>query len=276
MQGAYDATRAVAFQKALAAPIQGPIYSIPAPARFPYHTRPGMPSHIHSTHHLPAAALYHTQPATGQQREMHPHNHSTLPGAAPPPPIAIHTPIHPRAQPPVAPRMKSIPLPPQVSGVTSVALHPALAHSGTALVVDLALGAPSNAALQWQWEQLSSTAATHPPLPSLSIISPRLPWGITAHASGSILRSGVSVADVLSAIWEALGREVDREGFRGWEMMQMGRDSRGSGRRMMDRTRTTLTYRDGMTRIELLEGRTTFKGLSASDMGCDTWILESA
>ncbi|KAJ7151945.1 hypothetical protein C8R46DRAFT_865789, partial [Mycena filopes] len=111
--------------------------------------------------------------------------------------------------------------------------------------------------------------ATHPPLPSLSLISPRLPWGITAHASG-ILRSGVSVADVLSAIWEALGREVDREGFRDWEIMQAMQRER-PGRR--DRSR--ITYRDGMTGVELLEGRTTFKGLSGSDMGCDTWVLES-
>ncbi|KAJ7182148.1 hypothetical protein C8R46DRAFT_1210739 [Mycena filopes] len=59
--------------------------------------------------------------------------------------------------------MKSIPLPPQVSGVTSVVLHPALAHSSTALAVDLAIGAPSNAGLQLQWGQLSSTAATRPP-----------------------------------------------------------------------------------------------------------------
>ncbi|KAJ7151939.1 hypothetical protein C8R46DRAFT_1007153 [Mycena filopes] len=200
---------------------------------------------------------------------MRPHNHSTLPVA---PHIPIHTPAHPSAHPPAAPRIKSIPLPPQVPGVTSVVLHPALAHSGAGLAVDLAVGAPSNAALQWQWQQLSSTAATHPPLPSLSIISPRLPWGIIAHASGRIFRSGVSVADVLNAIWEALGREVDREGFRDWEIMQMGRRERGSGRR----NRSRITYRHGMTMVELLEGKTVFKGLSASDMGCDTWVLESA
>ncbi|KAJ7151941.1 hypothetical protein C8R46DRAFT_1007154 [Mycena filopes] len=178
---------------------------------------------------------------------------------------SIHTPTHP----PAAPRIKSIPLPPQVPGVTNVALHPALAHCGTALAVDLAIGAPSNAALQRQWQQLCSTAATHPPLPSLSILSPRLPWGITAHASG---RSGVSVADVLSAIWEALGLDVDREGFRDWEIMHATQRERGSGRRNRDR----ITYRDGMARVELLEGKTTFKGLSVSDMGCDTWVLESA
>ncbi|KAJ7151944.1 hypothetical protein C8R46DRAFT_1303166 [Mycena filopes] len=252
--GVYDVTHTVAFHKAPA---------VLAAAAFPYHTRPGMASHIHSTHPVPT-----------QQWGMRPHIHSTLPVAP------IHNPSHPRAHPPAAPRMKSIPLPPQMPGVTSVALHPALAHSGAALAVDLAVGAPSNAAFQWQWQQLSSTTATHPPLPSLSIVSPRLPWAITVHASDRSLCSGVSVADVLSAIWEALGREVDREGFRDWESMQMekrDRDSRGAGRRMMmNRNRTTLTYRDWMTRVELLEGGTAFKGLSASDMGCDTWVLESA
>ncbi|KAJ7151940.1 hypothetical protein C8R46DRAFT_1121579 [Mycena filopes] len=247
-RGAYDATRAEAFQKA----------AVPARAPFPYHIRPEMPAHIHNTYPVPT-----------QQWGMRPHIHST-------PPVApIHTPTHPRVHYPTTPRMKSIPLPPQVPGVTNVVLHPALAHCGTALVFDLAIGAPSNAALQWQWQRLSSTAATHPPLPSLSMVSPRLAWGITAHASGRMLRSGVSVADVLSAIWEALGREIDREGFRDWEIMQMGqreRGSRGSGRRNRDR----ITYRDGMARVELLEGKNMFKGLSVSDMGCDTWVLESA
>ncbi|KAJ7151947.1 hypothetical protein C8R46DRAFT_837487, partial [Mycena filopes] len=185
--------------------------------------------------------------------------------------------------PPAQPRLKPIPLPPQIAGVTSIALHPALAHSGgTALAVDLAgvtsLPTASNAAWQRQWQHLSLAPATHPPLPSLTILSPCLPWAITAHASGKTLRSGgVSVADVLNAIWEALGRQVDREGFRDWEIiMQMTQRERqgGSGRhRPSWRNEDRVTYRDGMARIELLGGRTVFEGLSASDMGCDTWVL---
>jgi hypothetical protein len=57
-----------------------------------------------------------------------------------------------------------------------------------------------------------------PVLPSLTIESPRLPWAITAHASGNVVCC-VSVADVVGAIHSALGLQVDGEGFADWEAM---------------------------------------------------------
>ncbi|KAJ6582461.1 hypothetical protein DFH09DRAFT_860451, partial [Mycena vulgaris] len=53
--------------------------------------------------------------------------------------------------------------------------------------------------------------ATYPELPSLTIISSRLPWAITAHAGET--RRCVTVADVLGAISEALRLPVDKEDF---------------------------------------------------------------
>ncbi|KAJ7460001.1 hypothetical protein B0H11DRAFT_1639572, partial [Mycena galericulata] len=58
-----------------------------------------------------------------------------------------------------------------------------------------------------------SEPATHPVLPSLTIISSRIPWAITAQASGEILRC-LTVADVLSAIHQALRLQIDEEQFR--------------------------------------------------------------
>ncbi|KAJ7773867.1 hypothetical protein B0H16DRAFT_1304168, partial [Mycena metata] len=111
--------------------------------------------------------------------------------------------------------------------------------------------------------------ATHPPLPSLTIISPCLPWAITAHASGRMVRC-LSVADVFAAIWDVLYLQVDEQGFQDWKIMTQGGSHSPTWRRQRDR----IAYRAGMTRMELLGGRTTFSGLSASDMGCDTWVLE--
>ncbi|KAJ7493647.1 hypothetical protein FB451DRAFT_1215013 [Mycena latifolia] len=165
-------------------------------------------------------------------------------------------------------RVRPIALPPQIEGITHVALHPALAHSRAPLPVDFASmpTTESNAA----WHPLFAEAATYPGLPSLTVISPRLPWVITAHASGRTLRC-VTVADVLGAICEALRLHVDKEPFADWATMTQ----RGSHcpRRAME---GGITYRHGMTRLDLLEGKTKFAGLVVNAMGCDIWTLEVA
>ncbi|KAJ7895542.1 hypothetical protein B0H14DRAFT_2680739 [Mycena olivaceomarginata] len=182
------------------------------------------------------------------------------------------TPPHPHPQPQSRRRPIPIPLPPQIHGVTRVALHPALVTGSTHLVVDFAswrlhADAGSNAA----WE----TPATLPALPSLTIESPHLPWAITAHASGNVVRC-VSVADVIGAIHSALSLQVDGEGFRDWEAMTR----RGSHRPDLLTARLDagggLVHRRGMTRLELLEGKTRFAGLAESGAGCDIWVLEVA
>ncbi|KAJ6476904.1 hypothetical protein C8R45DRAFT_1102200 [Mycena sanguinolenta] len=179
-----------------------------------------------------------------------------------------------------------IPLPPQLPGVTSVTLHPALrAYSGTHLEMDFGVAsrsprAGSNAASRWhthhdQYHDLSSAPATSPALPSLTIESPRLPWVITAHASGRVARF-LTVADVIAAISDALGLEVDEEGFEDWEVMA-GSESRGRPNlKSCMKKGESLRYRSGMMRLDLLEGKTKFVGLSESAMGCDHWVLEVA
>ncbi|KAJ7773868.1 hypothetical protein B0H16DRAFT_1510268 [Mycena metata] len=219
---------------------------------------------------------YYAPPASAQRWGTYPHTYSPSSSAGhavPIPhqrqytriprldPIPVATqPHHPQS------RIKPIPLPPQITGVTTVILHPALAKPGTPIAVDLA-SLPS-AALNAAWHQ---QPATHPPLPSLTIISPCLPWAITAHASGRMVRC-LSVADVFAAIWETLCFQVDEQGFRDWRIMTQGGCHSPRRRRRRDR----ITYREGMSRMELLGERTTFSGLSASDMGCDTWVLEVA
>ncbi|KAJ7219665.1 hypothetical protein B0H12DRAFT_1152679 [Mycena haematopus] len=164
---------------------------------------------------------------------------------------------------PPPPRRRPIPLPPQMQGVTSVTLHPALrAKSG----IDIDFASPrtsteSNAA--WDDIHLSRAPATSPALPSLTIESPQLPWVITAHPSGRVDRF-LTVADVIVAIWDTLRLQVNEEQFEDWEMMTRSHRAKRSG------------YRRGMTRLDLLQGKTRFVGLSESTTGCDNWVLEVA
>ncbi|KAJ7115127.1 hypothetical protein C8R43DRAFT_823510, partial [Mycena crocata] len=113
-----------------------------------------------------------------------------------------------------------------------------------------------------------SEPATYPELPSLSIVSARLPWAITAHASGREVRY-LTVGDVLNAIFDALRLHVDEEHFSDWAVIPQS----GPHRPRNALKSSGITYRNGMTRLDLLE-ETTFAGLFPSAMGCDIWVLE--
>ncbi|KAJ7814380.1 hypothetical protein B0H14DRAFT_2850410 [Mycena olivaceomarginata] len=104
------------------------------------------------------------------------------------------------------------------------------------LVVDFASWRPhTDTGSSAAWE----TPATSPPLPSLTIESPRLPWAITAHASGNVVRCGF-------ADWEAMTRD---------------------GGHRPDLLTARLDAGGGLTR---------FAGLAESGAGCDVWVLEVA
>ncbi|KAJ7659503.1 hypothetical protein B0H17DRAFT_1096011 [Mycena rosella] len=194
-------------------------------------------------------------------------------GLLPLPCVPLHAPEHRKTDPLPClgvPRLARVPdaqprrplrpiaLPPQIPGVTSVALHPALASPRTRLSADVDFASirvptpdPERTASAWH------QPATYPALPSLAIISPHLPWAITAHGQAA----GVTVADVLHAIWEALRLCVDQAQFEDdWELH--------GGMLVM--------YRCGMTRLDLLGGKTRFAGLGESTMGCDVWVLDLA
>ncbi|KAJ7637391.1 hypothetical protein DFH06DRAFT_1002718 [Mycena polygramma] len=101
--------------------------------------------------------------------------------------------------------------------------------------------------------------AVFPALPSLTLLSqsPRLPWAITVHASGA----AVVVGDVMQAIQRALAIRITKE-----QLMEYRGDRGASQKR----------YRSGMTRVDLLQGRTAFAGLSESTMGCGVWVVNFA
>ncbi|KAJ7637399.1 hypothetical protein DFH06DRAFT_1433640 [Mycena polygramma] len=164
---------------------------------------------------------------------------------------------------PAQPRLKPIELPPQITGVTAVTLNPVLragANNNARIGVDFALSVP--------WVGVDSHGAaepaTFPALPSLTLLSRRLPWAITVHTSGA----SVVVADVLQAIQRALGIRITEEEFlehQGEEQSRRQAPRGFKGRRQ---------YQSGMTRLDLLEGAARFGGLSESTMGCEVWMVD--
>ncbi|KAJ7487996.1 hypothetical protein FB451DRAFT_1126407 [Mycena latifolia] len=178
------------------------------------------------------------------------------------------------AQPPRL-TVQPIALPAQITGITAVALNPALradfgagaprsAHPGVG--VDFATGALNN---DDENHCLWAEPATCPGLPALTLTSALLPWMVTAHASGGC----VTVGDILQAIHRTLSIRVTDEEFR--ECMQGPRldyvteqDSK-----IPQEPVSQKNVSRGMTRLDLLGGRHRFAGLSESGMGYDIWVV---
>ncbi|KAJ7773977.1 hypothetical protein B0H16DRAFT_1684923 [Mycena metata] len=164
---------------------------------------------------------------------------------------------------PPCPRPRSIALPAQIPGIIAVTLNPAL-RFGAGIDVDF-IALESLAKLG---AGLLGETATFPGLPSLTLVSPYLPWVITAHASNR----WVVVGDILSAIGQALHmRIVEGELEEGYEEMAKDRRTglRGSNEitegRRMTKSHNQKTWAE--TRLRLLGGRTRFGGLVESVMG---------
>jgi hypothetical protein len=109
--------------------------------------------------------------------------------------------------------------------------------------------------------------ATFPELPSLTLIS-SLPWAITVHASGNC----VIVGDIVQAICRALAIRITEDQIEEW-MEQRGDECAKTGNGLGGRGLKRKRVYSEMTRLDLLEGRTRFAGLSESTMGCDIWVL---
>ncbi|KAF7350219.1 hypothetical protein MVEN_01325000 [Mycena venus] len=181
---------------------------------------------------------------------------------------------------PAQPRIQPIALPAQIPGVTDIKLNRVLrfgARSAGARCIDVDFG------LSEERLGLSSGVlaelATFPGLPSLTLLSPMLPWVITAHASGD---GGVTVRDVLQAIHRELEIRITEEQPDTW-MVQRGEDDEKKGekwRKARVPTSGVSSTPQGLKRkrvdhkrLDLLEGRTVFAGLSESTMGPEVWTV---
>jgi hypothetical protein len=135
-------------------------------------------------------------------------------------------------------------------------------------LISFDLSAPlSSIATPYCHERCLFEPATHPTLPSLTVIAPLLPWPITVHPS-SINPSFVSVADVLGTIYGAVHIRVTEAEFnylRSCPAMKSG----GYDQEF----RTQVVYRRDMIRLDFFGGKNRFLGLSKSSMGWDIWVL---
>ncbi|KAJ3807197.1 hypothetical protein F5876DRAFT_48531, partial [Lentinula aff. lateritia] len=95
--------------------------------------------------------------------------------------------------------------------------------------------------------------ATQPPLPSMTITHPLLPWFITVHR---LVSEHVTVLDVLHTICTDLNKRVERR-----RSQRHGQNGNG------------LNAWGGRQRIEFLQGRYRFRGLRGVQSGEDVWEL---
>ncbi|KIK61691.1 hypothetical protein GYMLUDRAFT_42711 [Collybiopsis luxurians FD-317 M1] len=181
---------------------------------------------------------------------VQPYSGSPLPQSAPP---ALHYSVSPYAP---------IPLPSQSNAHGPISLHPLLRAEISSSYLYNNNSAPSSGDFELDVDLSSSPEAiqtalliatpdvfqpaTQPPLPSMTINHPLLPWYITVHRSVS---EHVTVLDVLHAICQDLSKRVERS-----DRHRGGRD----GRRR---------------RIEFLQGRNRFRGLREVNRGEDVWEL---
>ncbi|KAJ3714746.1 hypothetical protein FB446DRAFT_789528 [Lentinula raphanica] len=161
-----------------------------------------------------------------------------------------------------------IPLPSQNTVGGPISLHPLLRASSSsylsqshdsssaspAALIDLDLSASETvqSALMMAAGAEIFNPATQPPLPSLTITHPLLPWFITVHRSVS---EHVTVLDVLRTICKDLKKRVKRR--RGNHQSEPGLES----------------WEDRSLRWELLQGRNRFRGLKEVASGEDVWEL---
>jgi hypothetical protein len=196
----------------------------------------------------------------------HPHSSANLK------PLSA-VPLAPRTPPPIIHARSPyccIPLPPQIDTNTAVSINPVLEFTlKPPINFDLSLP-PSYITIPHCHERCLFEPATHPKLPSLTVISPLLPWPIIIHTL-SINPAFVTVADVLGTIYGAVHirvTEAEFEYLAPYPAVQT--QSGGYGDRGC---RTPGVYRRDMQRLDFLGGKNNFLGLSKSSMGWDTWIL---
>ncbi|KAK0222495.1 hypothetical protein EDD85DRAFT_941439 [Armillaria nabsnona] len=100
------------------------------------------------------------------------------------------------------PRHCHIPLPSQTESDTAIIIHPLLRPSRGEKIMELDFARSLSSVRILGHEGCVKEMATSPPLPSLAIVHPKLPWPIVIQRSGN--REWVAVADVVETLWHAL------------------------------------------------------------------------
>ncbi|KAJ6611999.1 hypothetical protein B0H10DRAFT_2054318 [Mycena sp. CBHHK59/15] len=119
--------------------------------------------------------------------------------------------------------------------------------------------------------------AVYPPRPTLSLISPHLPWTITVSASNG---GYVTVSDVLNSVHRSLRVNVTPEEFNLLGTQKLMRRATAAYTQRYSRLKGHRGYTEeksqGVKRVDFLMGCTKFQGISPAAGGADIWQLNVA
>ncbi|KAG6917083.1 hypothetical protein DXG01_003972 [Tephrocybe rancida] len=120
--------------------------------------------------------------------------------------------------------------------------------------------------------------ATQPPLSSLTILVPHLPWTVTVYPSHPS-QGYVSVNDVLEELYHSLRTNITARDYAALPSEKARRQVSLAYEQRYKRVRGTRDYEDekqrGVLRVDFLMGRTRFMGLSSNERGAGVWLLHS-
>ncbi|RDB22499.1 hypothetical protein Hypma_010156 [Hypsizygus marmoreus] len=118
-------------------------------------------------------------------------------------------------------------------------------------------------------------AATEPPLPVMTITCRHVPWKITVRASGN--PPYVTVMDVFDAIYSSLRLNVTESEFGRIPTLDEQRRVDDAYRRRYKRIGDVKLYElekaKGVKRVDFLQARTMFAGLTSTMAGPEVWEL---
>lgn len=156
-------------------------------------------------------------------------------------------------------------------------IHPLLAVSNTpSLIYDMSRHISS---LRPSHPSLSphrlAEPATEPPLPSLTIVCPHLPWRINVKARQQ--NGYITVADVMDGLYRALRLNSTEAEFKllpSHDMKHRVNEAyKQRYRRASDVTEYEHEKAQGLRRVDFLGGKNTFMGLSSTGEGAGVWQL---
>ncbi|KAJ7744836.1 hypothetical protein B0H14DRAFT_2406808 [Mycena olivaceomarginata] len=117
-------------------------------------------------------------------------------------------------------------------------------------------------------------SAVYPPLRSLSLTTPHLPWSIVVPACDG---RHVTVNDVLHAVYSALRANITSVEFNALGTQKLMRRASAACQRRCERLRGRRGYAEekqgGIKRVDFLMGFTKFQGISSTSRSGDVWQL---
>ncbi|KAF8645130.1 hypothetical protein AX16_007958 [Volvariella volvacea WC 439] len=172
----------------------------------------------------------------------------------------------------ITPPTHSLPLPPDPRLLQMpVSIHLLLGLSSSPplqlnVSIDPALSSPAIS------PTVLNQPATEPPLPSLFLRCRHLPWIITIQASPK-RAPFVTILDVITGIYQALQQPASKEEYLREDQNRQLAIARAFEARTAHNPQE---YRRGLKRIDFLDGRHRFIGISKTDEGPQVWKLSVA